>query len=310
MTNLIESFKAKPILFGGLALLLFIFLSNLVKLPMPFDVLHGQAVTESGSTYIGSSIGSGPINIGKSNLSMGMRSTESIKPMPLQYYPPAGDVISPDRSVVRNASMDLSVKNVSQSIQKATDHITAIGGIVTNSSSNKTEDGYYGYINARVPKANLDKTVQFMRDMAIEVLSENLSSYDQTGQVVEVDNQIADLQKELARYQDLLKQATSTDQKYQLQNQIDQLNRQIDAYTRQKQDLKGQETMSDLSLSFREEKFSIPFLKDLGLGNIFQEAVLALKATLQSLLTLAIWILVFSPIWLPIYLLSRRKNKK
>lgn len=233
--------------------------------------------------------------------------SEVMPPVPL---PRGEDLTSPERFIVRSASLSLVVKDVSQAAQSSANYVTSVGGLVTNSSVTKTDRGYVGYLTARVPEEKLTAALEYFKGLAVSVEEEQVSAYDETGQVTNVQEQIQNLQDQLERYQELLKQATDTQERLRIQQQIDRLEQQIRSWQKQEGNLKGQAAMSQVSLTFTEKRFSLPLLKEIGMGNVVQEAIWALKKVALSLVVLAVWVMIFIPIWLPIVLVVRWLKKK
>lgn len=238
----------------------------------------------------------------------------SVMPYPEPgIVPPYGgeeDLTSPERYIVRNASLGLEVKEVGKAVEDGSKYVTSIGGLVSNSSVSKTQKGYIGYLTARVPEAKLTEAVQYFKSLAVTVTEENISAYDETSQVNFAKNRKQTLEEQLLKYQKLLQQATTAEEKLRIQQQIDQLEEQIKNWDKQEQNLKQQAAMSQLSVNFTEKKLRIPLLEELGLGDVVTEAVWTLKRVALALVVLAIWIVIFAPIWLPIILVVRWLKKR
>lgn len=248
-------------------------------------------------------------------------STVQIQPYPLPEaeimpptypvpFPGGEDLTSPQRYIVRSASLSLEVKDVSQAVQNSANYVTSVGGLVINSSVTKTDRGYMGYLTARVPEEKLTAALEYFKGLAVSVEEEQVSAYDETGQVKTVQEQIQDLEDQLERYQALLKEATDAQERLKIQQQIDRLEQQIKSWQKQESNLKGQAAMSQVNLTFTEKRFSLPLLKEIGMENVIQEAIWALKKVALSLVVLAVWVVIFTPIWLPIVLVVRWLKRK
>src|SRR4030042_2939350 len=233
--------------------------------------------------------------------------------MPEPIVPPyygGDDVTSAVRYVVRNANLSLQVKNVSQAVDESSKYVESIGGLVINSSVSKTDEGYVGYLTLRVPEKDFTTAMQYFKRLAKTVTEEQVSAYDETSQVTSVEDQLAELNTQLIRYQGLLNGAQTTEEKLNIQNQSDQLQRQISYLQRQEQSLKGQVKMGQINLTYSEEKFSLPILGNLGLNQVINEATQALKRVALLIVVLAIWVVIFTPIWLPTVLIIRWIKRK
>jgi hypothetical protein len=225
-------------------------------------------------------------------------------------FPGGEDLTSPERFIVRSASLSLEVKDVSSAVGNSANYVTSVGGLVTNSSVTKTDRGYMGYMTARVPEEKLATALEYFKGLAVSVEEEQVSAYDETGQVTSAQEQIQDLEDQLARYQELLRQATDTQERLRIQQQIDRLEQQIKSWQKQEGSLKGQAAMSQVNLTFTEKRFTLPLLKEIGMENVVQEAIWALKKVALSLVVLAVWVVIFTPIWLPLVLVVRWLKRK
>ena len=302
MLRILEYLKSRPLVFAFGSVLLAVLLVNYFNLPLlPFANNIGIGLPQ---------VSKDEIALKNTSESSGITFLPDKLPSAIPPYYPGEDYDSLDRSMVRSASMDLEVKDVSDSVQKTSDYVSSVGGFVTNSSINKSENGYYAYLTARVPEVEVNKTVAYLRGLALEVKAENISSYDQTSQVKNTETKIADLRNNLATYQGLLNDAKTTEEKLRIQNLITNLERQIQTLEGQEKELKGRAAMSELNINFTQQRFSLPLVGEWGLEGVFRESFALFKQTLRALVTVVIWAIVFCPIWIPIWWLTRRMKQK
>ena len=283
-------------------------------MPTPTQVFKGLSQRQSGIvSESGVGMEEETIGLGKGMAPSRMQIQPVLEPDMIPPMPfPGGDedLTSPERYIVRSASLGLEVKDVSTAVKNSSDYVISIGGLVTNSSVTKAERGYTGYLTARVPEEKLQAALDYFKSLAVSVEEEQVSAYDETGQVTRTEEQIEDLEDQLERYQQLLKEATDTNERLRIQQQIDRLERQIKNWEQQEKNLKGRAAMSQVNLTFTEKRFTLPLLEEIGMENVVQEAVWTLKRVGLSLLTLAVWMVIFTPVWLPIVLVVRWLKKK
>ena len=320
MLNKIQNyFKLPYIASFAVVVLLIIGVTSSYSIPTPLDLMRG-GMHQSDIT-IGNP-GMGTFNNNKSyemldqlessSPSVGPDSYMAIEP-DIASIPPfyGDDVITSDRSIVSSADLNIEVEDVKTTVDEVVQYVESVNGYITNSSLNKTEKGYYAYQTIKVPSESFQAAIQNFRRMGLEVTYENVNSYDQTRQVVDTNDQLEELKSQLVEYQLLLEEAQTTQEKIRLQQQISNLERQIKNMERSAQNLEARELMSTINLTIQEKRFSIPFLENLGLEYIFQDAVQTLVKLVAMVVVIMIWVLVLAPIWLPIWLVTRFiKNKK
>lgn len=318
-----EKINKKQYLVGfAVVVVLFIGLNGGLYLPSPIDLINSKNLISRNS--MNNSIAIDNPQMGRN--SVGMVESSPMKkmipdmnagnmgaPEPYvdSYYQPYDeDILTTDRSVVQSADLNIKAKDVSGTIDEAVAYVESVNGYVTNSSMNKTDRGYRASISVRVPSDTFQATVQNFRRMAVEVVYENVNSYDQTRQVVNTEDRLKDLNQQKEKYELLLDEATDSKEILRIQQQIDNIERQIKNIQRQAESLKAQEKMSSIHLGIEEDRFEIPFVNQW----MFQDAVQSLKKLVAFFFVLGVWGVVFAPIWLPALLISkwlkkRKKNK-
>jgi hypothetical protein len=232
------------------------------------------------------------------------------QPMPPEYYPPTDDVTTKDRSIVRSGSLELEVTDVSAKVSETTAYIASINGLVTQSSVQKYDKTMIGSMQLRVPETKFDDAVAWLQQNVKEVASLSIQSYDQTGQVKQTETRLSDLRIQEAEYEQLLADAQTPGDKLRVQKQLESVRQQIASWQEQGEQLENQAAMSSLYVTYRKEAFSLPILGSLDLSSTAKDALDALVAMVQLLITLIIWTVIFTPLWLPTVLIVKRLQKQ
>ena len=307
MKTLWQKISSLPIILGGLAIfILMIIVSPNLALPDPFRFFKQWG----GQLGLG---GEGRSGVSEEFVGPKVDISSEVQPVPSLISPPYiedDDFTSFERYIVRSANLNLEVDAVSQAVEESSQYVNSIGGLVSSSSVTKTEDGYIGYLTVRVPEAEFSSALQFFKGLAKLVKEEQINSYDETGQVASAEENLENLKTQVGEYRRLLQEAQNTNEKIRLQQQIDQLDRQIRNLERQLGNLENKAVMSRITITFTEEKFKLPFLDKLGLSSSIREATRALKRVVVSLLILGVWVIIFTPIWLPVVLVTKWLKKK
>ena len=233
-----------------------------------------------------------------------------------------------DRKIVRTGSATLEVAD----IDKTLDSIAALavqynGYVVSSNRYNGDQNQVYdksvmvpatgsqgGDISLRVPADKFDEVLQKLNAMAVKVLSENTNSQDVTEQYTDLQAQLKNQQAAEAQYLDILKKADNVKDILAVQQELTTVRGTIESLQGRIQYL---DRTSDMSL------ISITLVKTKPIGEstwditgIFKSAVDGLIAFGKALLSILIWLLVFSPVWIIILVVVwlilryRRKSKK
>ena len=167
----------------------------------------------------------------------------------------------------------------------------------------------------RVPAKGLKGFLEFLRSQAVKVSSENLLGTDVTDQYTDLDARMATLNKTKAKFEEILDKAVSVQDILTVQQQLISLQDQIDRVKGQMQYLEKNAEVAKLTIYLSTDEFSLPYTPATPFrpAVIFKEAVRSLVFTIRGLVSKVIWVVVYSPIWLPVVLVIwylRRRNKK
>jgi hypothetical protein len=235
---------------------------------------------------------------------------------------------TPDRKIVRTGSATLEIADV----DKTLDSIAALavqynGYVVSSNRYNGDQNQVYdksvmvpaagsqgGDISLRVPADKFDEVLQKLNAMAVKVLSENTNSQDVTEQYTDLQAQLKNQQAAEAQYLDILKKADNVKDILAVQQELTTVRGNIESLQGRIQYL---DRTSDMSL------ISVTLVKTQPIGEstwditgIFKSAVDGLITFGKALLSVLIWLLVFSPIWIIILVVVwlilryRRKSRK
>lgn len=254
--------------------------------------------------------------IGNESISLGAPTTlkRGAVNYPIQQdYAPAPEVT--DRKVIQESYLSLQVRNVRETADKIISYSQTIGGYMVNSFLQNPGESPTGNITVRVPAKQIDETLQFLRSLAIKVVSENLSGQDVTDQYVDIDARLATLNKTKAKFEDTLERAAEISDILNIQREIINLQQQIDNLKGQQQFLDKSAQMAKITIYLSTDEYELPFApSDSWRPNvIFKQAVRSLVINLRKIASLLIWIIVWSVVWVPvliIIILIRRRTKQ
>lgn len=238
--------------------------------------------------------------------------------MPSREYTPQSDV--GNRLVIQNSDVSLLVKDVIDTRNKILDYTNKNGGYMVTASTSNPQDAPTSSITIRVPSDKLQQSLDYFHTLSIKVVSENLIGSDVTDQYVDIDTRVKLLESTKARYEDILSRATEISDITNLTNQILNIQSQIDTYKGQQDSLQKNAQLARLTIYLSTDEIALPYApsETFRPGVIFKLAVRSLVTTLRSFAKAAIWIAVYSVVWVPLLLLyvflrkwwSKRQNAK
>ncbi|MEX0895802.1 MAG: DUF4349 domain-containing protein [Patescibacteria group bacterium] len=231
--------------------------------------------------------------------SMGMMRAPGMWPQPDQ------GLGEPDRIYEQFANYQLVVNSVPDYLRQQREYILSQEGRVLSYSQGRGEDTRYGYITAAVPVDRFDQVTEQIVSHAAEVIGENMSLSDVTGQGVQLENERERLEQQLFELELQLEQNTDAALNRRLEQQIAAVERQLQTIADQESGLVERVSYGTLTVSVADhEKYFNPDAR----GSLLDE----LKAAFGSLRdagyvigVLLIWVVVYAIIWIPVVFGSR-----
>lgn len=225
---------------------------------------------------------------------------------------PATSAPESNRMVVKNASVDLKVESVEQAMTDAENLAKSLGGYAEGSNLTRTEGTIpRGHITLRVPSRSYESAMQSLRKFG-EVLGQNSNAVDVTAAHADVQARLKVLRAEEESYVSMLRAARRVGEIMEIKDRLSQIRQQIESYDAQRKALMNEAALSTIHASFTE-KAKVDEKKDEkdgGFDETWAKAQNGLANVGEFLGNLAIYIFVFSPVWLPpvilFWWLSRR----
>ena len=203
-----------------------------------------------------------------------------------------------ERLIVREGSIRLSVEDVPQTASDITGIVEAEGGWVQSVSIDGPEGQDGATVVVRVPVDRFDAFMSAVRLLAVLVLSEQASSDDVTEEYVDQDARLRNLQRTEIQLLALMDRAGSIEDILRVQTQLTTVGRDIETLQGRLQFLERSAAESRIEVTLRGSRSAVPLI-DRGWDafETVRSAVRGLTGLLQVLADLAIFLVVFSPIW-------------
>ena len=220
-----------------------------------------------------------------------------------------------DRLVIQDSSLSLLVENVIETREIILDYARQSGGYMVSARTSSPEDAASATIVVRVPTENLDKALEKFRSLSVKVVSENLVGRDVTDQYMDLEERLATLERTKARFEAILEQATEIQDITNVTQQIINYQDQIDYVKGQQLSLEQNAALTKVTIYLSTDEIALPYTpsETFRPNVIFKLAVRSLVGTLRNLASLAIWLGVYSVIWIPailIYFAVRRLRER
>ena len=212
-----------------------------------------------------------------------------------------------ERLIIRNGRLTLEVEEVGEAMDKVTDIAAIIGGYVVSSYKYENEEGVSGEISIRIPSERFDEAFDRLHQIAETVPYEHTDSRDVTEEYVDLRARLNKLEATELQYLELMKKAETVDEMLQVQRELSNVRGWIEQLQGRMNYLERVTEMALIDVSLNESgSLAGPW----SLLDTIKSAAHGVITFARGLLTVTIWIGLFSWIWIPILIIWRRRSKK
>lgn len=206
-----------------------------------------------------------------------------------------------DARIIRTGSIDLQVSDVPKALRTARDGIVALGGYVGASNTSNDGDQPLAEITYRIPADRWEDALDLLRGLnglTTKVVTERTEAVEVTGQVIDLEARIRNLQASEVALQGIAERATKIADVLEVQARLTDVRGQIEELTAQLKDLNDRADYATLTA-----RFTVPIVattvaaKGWDPGAVVDEAAASMISIVQSLADAGIWFLI---VWLPI----------
>ena len=239
-------------------------------------------------------------------------------PMPpreeVAYKDGALPSIEEERMIVRTGDMSLVVDDVVDARDEIVLMTEGFDGFVVSSRISGEGKEEIGRISIRVPDDKFELALSELRKLAVRVKSESTNSQDVTEQYIDLQARLKNAEATENQYLTLLEKAEEVEDILRIYDSLSRVRYEIEHIKGQMQYLERTTSMSLISVNLE------PAATARGLVRAGWSALEVLKSAVRGIVifgqwlgTIAIWLLIFSPIWGAIvgiiYWRHRRKRK-
>lgn len=212
-----------------------------------------------------------------------------------------------ERKIVKTGYITLEVEDMVEAMDEVAAVADGLGGYVVSSQRREGEWGLSGQVNIRVPADRFDEAFDRLRRLAENVPYESTEARDITEEYVDLEARLRNLEATEEQYLALLEEAGTVAEMLEVQEALWNVRWQIEQ-------IKGRmtylERTSDMSLINVELEETEGLAESWSASGAFRSAVRGLTAFGRALATLAVWLVVFCWIWIPILIIMIRRRRR
>jgi hypothetical protein len=136
-----------------------------------------------------------------------------------------------DKKIIKNAFVNLEVKNYKSFNELIHDSIKQQGGYIAQEEQNQTDYKIENTVTIKVPVDQFDNLIASLTAGDQKILEKKITSEDVTTQIVDTKSRMEAKKQVRLRYLDLLKQARNMEEILNVQNEINGIQEDIEAAT-------------------------------------------------------------------------------
>lgn len=223
--------------------------------------------------------------------------------------PPAtAPVVAPGdkRLIIQTAQLSLVVKDVSATIATIAQLTAKSGGYVVDQNFYTSDVAPTGFVTIRIPSKTFSQGLEAVRKLG-DVVTESLNGSDVTAEYTDLGSQLRNYRASEVQLLEIMKRAGSISDVLEVQNQLSSIRGQIEVVQGRMKYLEQSASLSLLTINLSTDKSSLPIVEKEGEKwkpiVIAKEAARSLLIVGKILAEMAIWLVIFTPVWLGIGLL-------
>ena len=207
-----------------------------------------------------------------------------------------------ERKISKNAQLEIKVKSLDDSMNFITQKTNSYSGYIVNSSSNTPNSDYEiktANMSVRVPSDSLDEFLKEIKEYANETKHESIYTQDITEEYIDVKAKITSMESSEQRLKNLLDKTESVKEIVEVEKELSRLRAEIDSLKGRFKFLENS-VVTSLVHIYIEEIPNPVSINDPSWNtrDIALDAIKALSSFGQFLVSVIVFIFVFTPVWI------------
>lgn len=209
--------------------------------------------------------------------------------------------IPEQRLIIRTGNLSLVVENPEVQLKDIATLATQLNGWVVSSNVYQYSTAKRGEITIRIPAERFDETMEKIKALALEVVSESSSGQDVTEEYVDLSSRLTNLEATAERVRGFLDDAQTVEEALAANVELSRLEGEIEVIKGRMQYLSQSAAFSTITVSLEPDFPSQPIeVAGWRPDGVAKEAIEALINSLQGLADITIWLVIY---FLPMLLL-------
>ncbi len=214
-----------------------------------------------------------------------------------EVFAPGALPATEERMIVRTGDIALVVEAVVDARDEIARLAVRYGGYVVSSRISGEEQDRRGWISIRVPDDKFEQALAELGELAVRVKSESTSSRDVTEEYVDLQSRLKNAEATESQYLALLERA-EVEETIRIYELLHQVRREIEQIKGQMQYLERTSSMSLITVSLESVATAKPLVRaGWSALEALKSAVRGIVTFGQWLGTIAIWLIIFIPVW-------------
>jgi hypothetical protein len=170
----------------------------------------------------------------------------------------AADYAAIERLIIRNASLDIVVRETEDAVNQIDALAEELGGFVIESNLSEYQEGMRAFLRLRVPAEELETALQRIRDLALEVRRENISGQDVTEEYVDLQSRMRHLEATEERLLTFMDEAEDTEAALEVYDRLQSIQADIEQVRGRMQYLEESAAMATITLDITPSELAQP----------------------------------------------------
>jgi len=188
---------------------------------------------------------------------------EVIAPPPVIFAEPSAPVVgeqwAAERMIVRTGEISLAVEDIPATIDNITKMADGFGGYVVTSMVWKERERLFGTISIRVPAEHFDGAMKVLRNMAVDVTSEQSTSKDVTEEYVDLSAKLKNLEATEEQLLRIMEKAETVEDILDVQRELTKTRGEIEQTKARMQYLERTSATSIINIHLEQSKLEVEF---------------------------------------------------
>jgi hypothetical protein len=208
----------------------------------------------------------------------------------------SGDYEAVERLIIRNASLDIVVRDTEAAVDEIDELAKELGGYVIESNISEYQEGQRAHLRIRIPAEDLDSALDSIRELAMEVRRESISGQDVTDEYVDLQSRLRHLEATEERLLTFMEEAEDTEAALEVYDRLQNIQAQVEQTRGRMQYLEQSAAMATITLEITPSKLAQPI--EVGrwrpqgtLRNAFESLIRVFQFLVDALIVIIVLIL-------------------